>query len=124
MAEVLRHGVAAVVWRDGRLLIGLRAGVHGRGTWGLPGGRMDPGETIDQTAVRHVDTIFPDGARWRTHYVLTEVSAGDPVVMEPTKHERWSWEDPDALPTPLFAALANYLAAQPLVDPAGLQGQS
>ena len=132
MADQRREGVAAVVWRDGRYLLGHRAGTHEPGTWGLPGGKLDPGETHFACAVRelaeetglvgravraldYVDATF-GGGDWRTWYVLVE-AAGDPAVLEPTKHAEWRWVDPANLPAPLFAPLAAYLARTPLEDP-------
>ena len=43
----------ALVWRDGRLLITRRReGAHLGGYWELPGGKIEPGETPEQAAVR------------------------------------------------------------------------
>lgn len=39
---------------EGRLLLVLRAHPPAAGTWSLPGGRVEPGETPAQTAVREV----------------------------------------------------------------------
>jgi ADP-ribose pyrophosphatase YjhB (NUDIX family) len=43
----------AVVW-DGKLLLVRRASRHGRGNWQLPGGFIEPDETIEQAVVREV----------------------------------------------------------------------
>jgi 8-oxo-dGTP diphosphatase len=126
-------GAAAVVWRNGRLLLGHRAGSHGHGTWGLPGGKVEPdespavsvrrelaeetglaGEVIDYLG--SVDVII-EGRQWQTEYYLLEAD-GEPVMMEPNKFFAWRWCDPTDLPSPLFAPLAAYLALTPLVDPA------
>ncbi len=39
---------------DGRLLVILRAQAPARGTWSLPGGRVEPGESAEQACVREV----------------------------------------------------------------------
>jgi 8-oxo-dGTP diphosphatase len=39
---------------DGRLLVVLRGHDPGRGTWSLPGGRVEPGETTAQACAREV----------------------------------------------------------------------
>jgi mutator protein MutT len=46
---------AAVVERDGRFLVTRRqAGVHLEGYWEFPGGKRDPGETLEASLVREL----------------------------------------------------------------------
>jgi ADP-ribose pyrophosphatase YjhB (NUDIX family) len=47
-------GVGGAVVRDDRLLLVRRASRHGRGNWQLPGGFIEPDETIEQAVVREV----------------------------------------------------------------------
>jgi ADP-ribose pyrophosphatase YjhB (NUDIX family) len=47
-------GVGGAVVRDGRLLLVRRATRRGRGNWQLPGGYIEPDETIEQAVVREV----------------------------------------------------------------------
>jgi ADP-ribose pyrophosphatase YjhB (NUDIX family) len=47
-------GVGGAVVHDGRLLLVRRASRHGRGNWQLPGGFIEPNETIEQAVVREV----------------------------------------------------------------------
>ena len=47
-------GVGGAVVRDGRLLLVRRASRRGRGNWQLPGGFIEPDETIEQGVVREV----------------------------------------------------------------------
>ena len=126
-----RDGVAVVVvrrdasWRA-LILVGLRRGAHGAGTWSVPGGKPEPGDTLAEAGARELaeetglagslarylgdcyDTF--EGQSWRTHYLLFE-APGEPYVREPHKCERWEWHSPDSLPAPLFAPLATFLAA-------------
>lgn len=39
-------GVAVIVVRDGRVLLGKRKNAHGAGTWQFPGGHLEYGESI------------------------------------------------------------------------------
>jgi mutator protein MutT len=47
-------GVGGAVVRGGELLLVRRASRHGRGNWQLPGGFIEPDETIEQAVVREV----------------------------------------------------------------------
>ena len=47
-------GVGGAVVSGGRLLLVRRASRHGRGNWQLPGGFIEPDETIEQAVVREV----------------------------------------------------------------------
>lgn len=47
---------AGIVWRHGRFLAALRPqGKPRAGFWEFPGGKREPGETIEQTLVRELD---------------------------------------------------------------------
>jgi len=47
--------IAAVIERDGRILVGRRLkGTHLGGFWELPGGKCDPGETHEACLVREI----------------------------------------------------------------------
>src|SRR4026209_280907 len=47
-------GVGGAVGRNGGPLLVRRASRHGRGNWQLPGGFIEPDETIEQAVVREV----------------------------------------------------------------------
>lgn len=83
-------GVAAVVFSGDAVLLVRRGNEPSRGRWGLPGGVVELGETVEEAVVREVReetglevrplklvTVFdsivrdPDG-RVRFHYVLCE----------------------------------------------------
>jgi 8-oxo-dGTP diphosphatase len=46
-------GVGVIIVRDGKILLGLRRS-HGAGTWALPGGHLEWGETVESCARREV----------------------------------------------------------------------
>jgi 8-oxo-dGTP diphosphatase len=50
----VRAGVASVVFNDGKLLMLQRKGSHGSGTWSVPGGWMEYGETPYTSAEREL----------------------------------------------------------------------
>lgn len=128
-ATTRRVGIGVILARDGEVLLGLRRGSHGAGTWSFPGGHLDHGESAEACASRelreetgleatnaHVvaETIddFPEGLRYRTLFVRVDWAGGEPALREPDACERWEWFSWDALPTPLFLSVANLRATR------------
>ena len=122
-------GVGVIVVREGRVLLGERRGSHGAGTWALPGGNLDFGESVAQCAARELqeetgltltgilqapftENFFADSGR---HYVTLFVEAlgvrGTPALLEPEKCREWAWYAWDAFPAPVFAPLASLRAS-------------
>jgi 8-oxo-dGTP diphosphatase len=105
----VRVGVGAVVVDDGRVLVMRRAGAHGAGLWGLPGGHQEFGESPEQTAVREVaeetglvvavtarlgftDDPMPDiGRHYVTLFLACSRVTGEPRLMEPEKATALEW---------------------------------
>jgi 8-oxo-dGTP diphosphatase len=49
-----KTSTAIIPYTGGKILLIKRNTIPFKGYWALPGGRMDPGETIEQTVVREV----------------------------------------------------------------------
>jgi 8-oxo-dGTP diphosphatase len=116
-------GVGVIVVRDGKILLGLRRGSHGAGTWALPGGHLEWGETVESCARREVkeetglylgvvsqgpytnDVMAAEGKHYVTCFVEAAALAGEAQVLEPTKCERWTWFAWSAMPEKLFQPL-------------------
>lgn len=131
----VRVGVAAVVADGERWLVLRRRGAHGAGTWGLPGGHQEFGESPEATAVREVaeetgltvvadarlgftDDPMPEICRhYVTLFVACTVVGGRARVAEPDKASELAWMTPAELRTrdDLFAPLRRWLAAPPPV---------
>ncbi len=124
----IRVGVAALVPDGERLLVLRRAGAHGAGTWGLPGGHQEFGESPEQTAVREVaeetglrvlatarrgftDDQMPEiGRHYVTLFVECRVVAGEAQIVEPDKATDLAWLTPAELrQRDLFAPLSRWL---------------
>ena len=54
MQKIPRIGVAVIVVRDGKVLLGKRKNAHGEGRWGFPGGHLEFMETVEACAAREV----------------------------------------------------------------------
>lgn len=108
--------VGAVVWKGDRVLLIRRGQPPAKGTWSLPGGRQDLGETVFEAACREVleetgvtihirdiaavvDLIERDGTVVRHHFTVIDVSAdwlsGEAVAGDDA--EAVAWADPGRL---------------------------
>ncbi|HOB90266.1 MAG TPA: NUDIX domain-containing protein [Candidatus Colwellbacteria bacterium] len=126
-------GVGVMVFKDGKVLLGKRnddaekasSELHGEGTWTMPGGKLDFGETLKEAACREAieetgiklnklelisvtDEILTD-----KHFVtvgfLCEDFDGDPRVMEPEEITEWRWFDLNDLPEKVFPPSAKII---------------
>jgi 8-oxo-dGTP diphosphatase len=139
MEEIKRpkigHGVMIENER-GELLLGLRQGSHGAGEWCFPGGHLEFGETLEESAKREVKEetgleigklvlislademryIKSDGKHYVNIGFRGEYLGGEPRVMESNKYKEWRWFKPEELPDNLFEGpilmLRNYRAGK------------
>lgn len=106
--EGIRHTtVGLAVWRDGRLLLVRRTPTDFMpGMWELPGGHIEPGESIPEAARRElleetglrlrqitglIDTFDYDGEAGRTRQWNVGVEVEDAVDPELTEHQAFAW---------------------------------
>ena len=116
-------GIGVLIFNDkNEVLLGLRQNAHGAGEWHAPGGHVEFGETIFETAKREakeeadldIDQCelisVADEMRYikthGKHYVnlgiLAKYIGGKPRAMEPEKCREWQWFLLDNLPEPLY----------------------
>ncbi len=116
--NIVRIGVNVFVLRSNKLLLGKRKGV-GEGSWGLPGGHFEYGESmigaakrelLEETSLRAKNLSFlhivNDPRKDDRHYVhicfLANDVEGEPQVTEPEKCYEWKWFDLSELPKEIF----------------------
>jgi len=116
----VRVGIGVFVFKDGKFLIQKRKGSHGEGSWSLPGGHLEFGESFEETARREVmeeagievknvrfgavtnDHFVDENKHYVTIWMLSEWASGQVKNMEPEKCTAQTWNTFDDLPTPLF----------------------
>ena len=118
--NIPRVGIGVFIFKNGKFLMGKRKGAHGEGSWSVPGGNLDFGETIENGAKREVkeetgvtisdlkivgvtnDIFRKDEKHYVTIWVTSRLSKGNPRITEPDKFIELGWYDFKNLPTPLF----------------------
>lgn len=126
-----RVGIACVVQRDGKFLLGQRIGAHGTDSWATPGGHLEFGESVEACALRElleetglkalscklgpwVENVMEEGQKhYITIFVLIDQFIGEPDLLEPDKCKGWHWFSPENLPEPLFPSITSVIAKDP-----------
>lgn len=116
----VRVGIGVFVFKDGKFLMQKRQGSHGEGTWSLPGGHLEFGESFEETARREVkeesnleiknirfgavtnDHFVDEHKHYVTIWMLSDWAGGELKNMEPNKCTAQTWNTFDDLPEPLF----------------------
>ncbi|HEU5229111.1 MAG TPA: NUDIX domain-containing protein [Ktedonobacteraceae bacterium] len=121
-------GIGVIV-RDGdRILLIKRQNSHGDGTWSIPGGHLEYGESFEECALREVEeetgVIVADATfcaitndifvKEEKHYITIWIEAryvsGEACINAPREMSDINWFPWNALPTPLFLPIENLLA--------------
>jgi 8-oxo-dGTP diphosphatase len=127
MSEKPEVGVAVILTRDHKVLLLKRKGPHGPGTWTVPGGHMDLGETVEQCGAREVkeeigvevvdlrfraitnDIFEGEGRQSISIWMDARIQAGEPRIVSETESSDIGWFGWDALPQPLYLPLENFV---------------
>ncbi|KAJ5093326.1 hypothetical protein N7456_009187 [Penicillium angulare] len=113
-----RVGVGLFVTNpEGKFVLGKRKGSHGAGTWALPGGHLEFGESFETCAARELleetglgvtnlefltatnDVMESEGKHYITIFLKGVVSdpVAQPQILEPEKCDAWQWTSWDEL---------------------------
>lgn len=123
-------GVGVIVTKDNQVLLIRRKHSHGEGTWSMPGGHLEYGESLEACAIREVyeetgviianvafraitNDVFEEE---RKHYITVWMEgryvSGEPMMHAPQEMSAVGWFSWDFLPEPLFLPLENLLAGR------------
>ena len=115
-----RVGMGIFVFKNSKFIMGCRKVARGEGTWSVPGGHLEFGETIEAGAKREVEEetglkitnvkiagitndIFKlEGEHYLTIWVTSDWKRGEPKIMEPDKFVDLKWHNFATLPENLF----------------------
>jgi len=127
-------GVGVLITKNEKILLGKRhddpakasSALKGAGTWTMPGGKLEFGESFEEAAIR--ETLEETGLELRNikliginndkietaHFVTIGLSGEidpthEPKVMEPERITEWKWFSLDDLPQPIFFPSARVL---------------
>ena len=103
-------GVGAVILNEeGEILLLLRKKDPEKGTWSIPGGKVEFFEELEETIIREVEEelgisiklvkllgvtdhiLNYEGTHWVAPTYLAEIMSGVPKNMEPEKHGDFKW---------------------------------
>ncbi|NQU79698.1 NUDIX domain-containing protein [Candidatus Woesearchaeota archaeon] len=126
-------GFGVMILKEGKVLLGKRhedpekasSLLNGAGTWTMPGGKLDFGETFEEGAKREtmeetgitlnnfgvicVNNDMVETAHFITIGLFSDDFEGEPQVMEPDEITEWRWFDLDELPNPMYFPSAKVL---------------
>lgn len=132
--KIVRCGVAAFIWHPptNEVLLIQRGRSHGAGTWSVPGGWMEFGETPEGAAIREAreevglavyglqpqgytsSTFVEDGIHSLTLW-FTAVAGVKDLEVNAEEISDYRWVNPiDPLPSNLFAPLQAFLTQHPV----------
>ena len=118
--QVPRVGIGVFVFKKGKFIMGCRKGAHGEGSWSVPGGHLDFGESIETGVQREVleetgikisnikiagitnDIFKKENKHYITIWVTSKWKSGEPKIKEPDKFLDMGWYDFKTLPKNLF----------------------
>ncbi len=121
-------GVAVIIRNGDQVLLMKRQNSHGAGTWAMPGGHIEYGESPEACAIREVeeevgvriadptfrtitnDVFEQEGKHYITVWMEASYVSGEAHIKSAREMSDIGWFSWNALPTPRFLPLENLLA--------------
>lgn len=119
-------GLAVLIKRNGKYLLGKRKNTHGEGTWASVGGHLEFFESLEDCAKREAkeeigrelynikyltatnDFFKEDNKHYITIFMTAEIKDNEePKLMEPEKCEEWRWFSLEEFPDNLIVTHKN-----------------
>lgn len=121
-------GITIFVLRNNKLLLGKRKNMYGAGSWGLPGGHLEYGESMKEAAARElkeetglkakkltfinlIDDLRKDQHYLQIGFLAKEIKNTKPALKEPDRTEEWKWFYLNNLPKEIFVAHIKQIKA-------------
>ena len=126
-------GFGVMIVKEEKILLGKRhsdpekadSELHGEGTWTMPGGKLEVGESFEDGAGRElqeetslqlnevkvicVNNDKNEFAHFITIGLFSDNFNGEPKIMEPDEIVEWKWFHLDNLPTPIYFPSAKVI---------------
>jgi 8-oxo-dGTP diphosphatase len=120
-------GLAVIIKKENKILLGQRKGSHGEGTWAMPGGHLEYGESWEECATREVseevgitisniqylsatNDIFQEpNKHYVTIFMTADYKSGEVQNLEPEKCAGWGWFEWDKMPSPIMLPIINLI---------------
>lgn len=127
-------GIGVFVFKNGKFLMIRRQGAHGAGTWSVPGGHLEFGESPESCAAREVmeevgieimnprfvaltnEIYEEEGLHYITVWITSQWSGNIPAIKEPKKITEIDWRTFENLPSPLFKPWEGLLKSEFIQD--------
>lgn len=118
-----------IIEKGGKILMGKRGNVFGRGSWAFPGGHLEVNEKTTDCVIRELNeetgikpveikllgiiNDYPNIPGQSNHYIRFVYHilkfSGDITNKEPDKCDGWEWFGKDKLPRPIFVGHVKVL---------------
>lgn len=137
-----RVGVGGLIVQDGKILLLLRVKPPEAGCWGIPGGKVEWFETVEEALLRELleevgiegkivrllcltnHILKDEAAHWVSPAFLVEIASGQPRNREPGSSRDVKWFALDDLPERLTLTARNAITAYTAGKEQGRTGTS
>lgn len=127
--SVPRLGCGAAIIDKSKILLVKRRRSPEADHWGLPGGKVEPGESVEDAIIREISEELgttiqlgrwictvdhlddSTGQRWVSRVYLASIVSGAPRIREPHALAAVDWFAMDELPAPLTLATIQTIGA-------------